>query len=94
MAAHYELTDYLEKEFAHYLLPRPANGWKITLEDIWNSNRRLIIGYDYASVVASRTCVWPQVGHQWGNVRTIGALYKHLNKVETQAAEESFNPYV
>lgn len=92
MAAHYQLTDYLEREFAGYFLERPIEIWKVTLDEIWATGKRLIISYDYSSVVASRTSVWPQVEQQWGNVRTLNSLYRHLAKIETQAAEETFQP--
>lgn len=88
LAAHYQLTDYLQEQFDGYYLDRPVHVWGTSLEDIWSTGRRLIISYDYSNVVASRTSVWPQVEQQWGNVRTVSALYRHLNKIETQAADE------
>ncbi|XP_044581905.1 PI-PLC X domain-containing protein 1-like [Cotesia glomerata] len=91
LAAHYQLTDYLLEQFDGYYLDRPVNVWGTSLEDIWSTGKRLIISYDYSNIVASRSSVWPQVEQQWGNVRTVNALYRHLNKIETQAADESYH---
>ncbi|KAK0162935.1 hypothetical protein PV327_006662 [Microctonus hyperodae] len=85
---HHHLIDYLEREFADYLLQRPVHVWKTTLDEIWSTGKRLIIGYDNSSIVLTRTSVWPYVEQQWGDVRTIGNLYKHLNKIEMHAATE------
>ncbi|XP_063977865.1 PI-PLC X domain-containing protein 1-like [Diachasmimorpha longicaudata] len=89
MAAHNQLVDYLEKQFADYFMRRPTGLWKTSLGEIWASRKRLIIGYDYNSIVTKRTSVWPQVAQQWGNVQTIDALYRHLNKIERLASEDT-----
>ncbi|XP_034951432.1 PI-PLC X domain-containing protein 1-like [Chelonus insularis] len=89
IAAHNELLNYLEREFHGYYLERPINVWRTTLEDIWSTGKRLIISYDYASIVSSSLSVWPQVEQQWGNVRTLDDLYTHLNGIETKAGEEN-----
>ncbi|XP_066589301.1 PI-PLC X domain-containing protein 1-like [Prorops nasuta] len=81
LTVHRELIGFLEKEFAGYFLPK-TYGWSITLNNIWASGKRLIIGYDDARLVNQYDSVWPCVTHQWGNVRTVEDLYSYLNRIE------------
>lgn len=84
LTVHAKFVAYLEEEFADYLLPK-SYGWSATLDTIWASGKRLIIGYDQSSVVPLHDSIWPCVTHQWGNVRTISDLYTYLNGIETNA---------
>lgn len=85
---HREFVKYLEKQFAGYYLPYET-GWLTTLNTIWSTKRRLIIGYDEKRIVNLYDSLWPCVTHQWGNVRTIEDLYRHLNRVEISSLRNS-----
>ncbi|XP_012345884.1 PI-PLC X domain-containing protein 1-like [Apis florea] len=80
---HRALVSHLEHEFRDYYLTRNNQGWGVTLNEIWSSGKRLIIGYEDSKVVANHASVWPCVTHKWGNVKTVEDLYKYLHKVET-----------
>ncbi|XP_012284591.1 PI-PLC X domain-containing protein 1 isoform X2 [Orussus abietinus] len=84
LSIHHKLVNYLEKELDEYIIPK-SYGWSSNLDKIWSSGRKLIIGYDLQAIVATRNSVWTCVTHQWGNVRTVGDLYAHLNKIEARA---------
>ncbi|XP_017795400.1 PREDICTED: PI-PLC X domain-containing protein 1-like [Habropoda laboriosa] len=81
LSDHEALVSYLENEFRDYYLAN-NHGWNITLNDIWSSGRRLIIGYENTRIVEYHASMWPCVAHQWGNVRRIEDLYKYLRKIE------------
>lgn len=81
---HRDFVAFLEREFAGYYLPQ-AYGWPSTLNAIWSSGRRLIIGYDNRRIVSDYESLWPCVTHQWGNVRTIEELFNYLNRIETES---------
>lgn len=82
LSEHNKLVSYLEKEFRDYYLEYDR-GWVMTLNEIWSTGKRLIIGYQNSWMVHSHGTVWPCVTHQWGNVRNIENLYKYLNKIES-----------
>ncbi|KAK2588362.1 hypothetical protein KPH14_004376 [Odynerus spinipes] len=82
LSIHRQFVKYLEKQFAGYYLPH-GTGWLTTLNTIWSAKKRLIIGYDEEQVVSMHDSLWPCVTHQWGNVRTVEDLYRHLNSIET-----------
>ena len=67
-----------------YIIPK-SFGWSSTLETIWSSGKKLIIGYDEHNVVAMFDSLWPSVTQQWGNVQKVDDLYEYLNKIETNA---------
>lgn len=81
---HQRFVKYLEKEFAGYYLPYKT-GWFTTLNTIWSSKRRLIIGYDEKQILNFSESLWPCVTHQWGDVRTVDDLYQYLNRIETSS---------
>lgn len=82
---HHDFVGFLEEQFAGYYLPKSYHGWTSTLNAIWSSGKRLIIGYDEKRVVSRYESVWPCVTHQWGNVRTIEDLFNYLNRIETES---------
>lgn len=84
LTIHQQFVKYLEKQFADYYLPY-GTGWHTTLNTIWSTKKRLIIGYDENDVLRFYDSLWPCVIHQWGNVRTIEDLYRYLNRVETNS---------
>lgn len=84
LSIHQQFVKYLEKQFMGYYLPYKT-GWFTTLNAIWSSKRRLIIGYDEKQIVSFYESLWPCVTHQWGNVRTIDDLYRYLNRIETSS---------
>ena len=84
---HSELVSYLENQFRDYYLNHDQ-GWSITLNDIWSTGRRLIIGYENSWMIHDHGTVWPCVIHQWGNVRTVEDLYKYLNSIESNRANK------
>jgi len=84
LAVHHDFVAFLEEQFAGYYLPK-SYGWASTLNTIWSSGKRLIIGYDERQVVNRYESIWPCVTHQWGNVRSIEDLFNHLNHIETES---------
>lgn len=89
---HRALVSHLEDEFRDYYLTRGNQGWGITLNEIWSSGKRLIIGYEDSKVVANHASVWPCVTHKWGNVKTVEDLYKYLHKIETNNRDGILRP--
>ncbi|EFN83766.1 Phosphatidylinositol-specific phospholipase C X domain-containing protein 1 [Harpegnathos saltator] len=88
LGVHHDFVAYLEEQFAGYYLPK-SYGWSSTLNTIWSSGKRLIIGYDEKRVVSLYESVWPCVTHQWGNVRNIEDLFRYLNRIETESIGHS-----
>ncbi|XP_035729994.1 PI-PLC X domain-containing protein 1-like [Vespa mandarinia] len=84
LSIHQQFVKYLEKQFVGYYLPYKT-GWFTTLNAIWSSERRLIIGYDEKQILSFSESLWPCVTHQWGNVQTIDDLYRYLNRIETSS---------
>lgn len=84
LGVHHDFVGFLEEQFAGYYLPK-SYGWTSTLNTIWSSGKRLIIGYDEKRVVSRYESIWPCVTHQWGNVRNIEDLFNYLNRIETES---------
>ncbi|XP_031839276.1 PI-PLC X domain-containing protein 1 isoform X1 [Nomia melanderi] len=91
IAIHRKLVSYLEDKFQDYFLAN-SHGWFATLNDIWSSGKRLIIGYRHTRIVQERDSVWPCVQHQWGNVRNVKDLYRHLNQIESSDSDSRVRP--
>ncbi|XP_043284812.1 uncharacterized protein [Venturia canescens] len=80
---HEELIAFLEKSFAGYYLPKNnTKGWGMTLDDIWATGKRLIIGYDHSKVWPSHESTWSPVTHRWPDVKTLDDLYSKVHKYE------------
>lgn len=92
ITVHEKFVSYLESELRSYFLEKNSNGWRITLNDIWASGKRLIIGYDNAKIAGEHASVWPCVQHQWGNVRSLQDLYAHLSKIESSDSDDRARP--
>ncbi|XP_076172521.1 PI-PLC X domain-containing protein 1 [Ptiloglossa arizonensis] len=88
---HRRLASYLEDQFRDYFLTNNYS-WSITMNEIWSTGKRLIIGYENAQIVEEHASMWPCVRHQWGNVRTIEDLYKYLNTIESSDSDNSKIP--
>ncbi|KAL6422788.1 hypothetical protein ACFW04_010766 [Cataglyphis niger] len=84
LGVHHDFIGFLEEQFAGYYLPKNY-GWTSTLNTIWSSGKRLIIGYDEKRVVSRYESVWPCVTHQWGNVRNIEDLFNYLDRIEMES---------
>ncbi|XP_076621706.1 PI-PLC X domain-containing protein 1 [Colletes latitarsis] len=91
ISVHRELVSYLEDQFRDYFLTS-NNGWAITMNDIWSSGKRLIIGYENTQIVREHASMWPCVRHQWGNVRSIEDLYKYLDTIENEDSDYRVRP--
>ena len=91
---HAELVAYLEDKFAGYYLPKhQSQGWAMTLNDIWATGKRLIIGYDNDKVYPKYQLTWPPVIHRWPNVKTRNNLYKKIERFEEQNIHESLDDF-
>ncbi|XP_043589596.1 PI-PLC X domain-containing protein 1-like [Bombus pyrosoma] len=88
---HHALVTYLEDEFRDYYLPNNY-GWGTTLNEIWSSGKRLIIGYENMRIVNSRSSMWPYVLHQWGNVQSTEQLFQYLDIIETSDRDNATRP--
>ncbi|XP_050587359.1 PI-PLC X domain-containing protein 1-like [Bombus affinis] len=91
MSDHHALATYLEDEFRDYYLPNNY-GWGTTLNEIWSSGKRLIIGYENMRIVNSHSSMWPYVLHQWGNVQSTEQLFRYLDKIETSDGDSATRP--
>ncbi|XP_076238235.1 PI-PLC X domain-containing protein 1 [Calliopsis andreniformis] len=89
---HQNFVSYLENELCGYFLPKNSDEWRITLNDIWSSGKRLIIGYDNVKIAQEHASMWPCVQHQWGDVRSLEDLYTHLSKIESNDRSDRVRP--
>ncbi|KAK0084684.1 hypothetical protein PV325_006594 [Microctonus aethiopoides] len=80
---HRRLVSILHREFGGLILKpsRGVDGLGPTLNDIWNSGRRLIICYGDKLTVNEYEWLWPSLTQAWGNQQTPDGLFEYLNSV-------------
>lgn len=75
---HRRLVRYIHGEIGEVLVD-PTLSWDATLENIWQSKRNIILGYDYVAVVQEfPSIVFQSVQQRWGNVQSLEDLKSHL----------------
>ncbi|XP_057329958.1 uncharacterized protein LOC130670557 [Microplitis mediator] len=72
---------FLEKEFEnHILYERPVNPWNITLNEIWQSKKRLIITFDRA-VQSENNSVWSlHINNELEHTKSIEVIRKVIDE--------------
>ncbi|XP_074098536.1 PI-PLC X domain-containing protein 1 [Cotesia typhae] len=80
---HRRLAIMLYREFGGLILKpsRGVDGLGPTLNEIWNSGRRLIICYGDKHTVNEFDWLWPPLTQVWGNQQTAQGLFEYLNSV-------------
>ncbi|KAK6625146.1 hypothetical protein RUM43_005437 [Polyplax serrata] len=73
---HLSLVNLLYSELGD--LAAPPLGWDSTFDQVWKTNRRLIIGYDRREIVERSKFLWRPVQQKWGNVQTLNNLHSYL----------------
>ena len=64
-------------------------GRAVTLNDLWNMNKTLIITYSHNPSSAFSDMLWSEVRHVWGNQRTPMGLKGFLSgKTQTKVLKE------
>ncbi|GAB6027664.1 hypothetical protein CHUAL_001905 [Chamberlinius hualienensis] len=62
---HVELINYLVKELGDYMM-HPSVGYQVTMDAIWQSNKRLIVSYSNPERINS-ALLWPGIPQLWAN---------------------------
>lgn len=79
MDIHRKLVRYIQIELGE-LLVDPSTGWDIKLEQIWQSRRNIILGYDHIEIVNEfPSLVFQSVQQRWGNCQILGDLKRFLS---------------
>jgi hypothetical protein len=88
---HRELANFLFQNMEHYSAD-PEMGWETTLEDIWRSDKRVIIAYDHFQILKEfgKTNIWQAVRHRWGNKQTYDELEKFLKQSRINSTKNNF----
>uniref|UniRef100_T1HBM1 Varsurf_PPLC domain-containing protein n=1 Tax=Rhodnius prolixus TaxID=13249 RepID=T1HBM1_RHOPR len=76
IARHVQLVDYLELELKEYAIS--YSNETLTLNDIWDTNKRLIISYGDKSIAREHEWLWPPIRQLWGNKQNLDKLYEYL----------------
>jgi len=74
---HAELLRYLKAEIGEFMAPDWL-GRSVTLNDLWNMNKTLIVTYSHDPSSAFSEDLWSEVRHVWGNKRTANELNEFL----------------
>ncbi|KAK6631709.1 hypothetical protein RUM43_013773 [Polyplax serrata] len=79
-AVHRELLELLKNELKSLTIPRPLSQTKLKLEEIWNSDKRIVVSYSEDNFVWEMPWLWSSVSQRWGNKQSPEALEKFLDK--------------
>lgn len=74
---HRELLTFLLQELEPFLLPRAA-GNDVTLNDIWGTNRRVLLSYNDPTFLQN-DLLWSGIPQRWGDKNDVGALKGYLD---------------
>jgi len=77
--SHAALFRLLQAELGQYMAPDWL-GRAVTLNDLWNMNKTLIITYSHNPSSAFSDLLWSEVRHVWGNQRTPMGLKGFLSE--------------
>ncbi|KAF7994164.1 hypothetical protein HCN44_011433 [Aphidius gifuensis] len=80
---HRKLISILHREFESLILKpsRGVDGLGPTLNQIWNSGKRLIICYNDKHTVNEYEWLWPPLTQAWGNQQTPEGLFEYLESL-------------
>jgi hypothetical protein len=76
---HAALLRLLQAELGQFIAPDWL-GRSVTLNDLWNMNKTLIITYSHDQSSAFSDILWSEVRHVWGNQRTPMGLKAFLSE--------------
>lgn len=78
MDIHRKLVHYVQMELGE-LLVDPSAGWDIKLEQIWQTRRNILLGYDHFEIVREfPSLVFQSVQQRWGNCQSLTDLKRYL----------------
>lgn len=81
MDIHRKLVHYIQMELGE-LLVDPSAGWDIKLEQIWQTRRNILLGYDHVEIVHEfPSLVFQSVQQRWGNCQNMADLKRYLAPV-------------
>ena len=75
---HAELLRFLRSELGDFMAPDWL-GRSLTLNDLWNQNKTLIVTYSHDPSAAFSDVLWSEVRQVWGNQRTTQGLKSFLS---------------
>ncbi|GIY25244.1 PI-PLC X domain-containing protein 3 [Caerostris darwini] len=75
---HRELIALLERELGDFMIPVYFTSGA-TLQQLWDADRRLYVGYADEGARARSPYLFPAVKHLWGDVDQAGDLWEYLN---------------
>lgn len=76
---HQELVTLLEEELGNYLIPVSFTSWA-NLSTLWDTGKRLYVGYADESTRRQSSSLFPAIKHLWGDVDAVNALKSYLNQ--------------
>lgn len=78
LETHRNLVHYLQSEIGDLMVDYSLT-WDATMNDIWQSKRNIIVGYDYLKVMYEfPSQLWMSVQQRWGNVQSVPDLKRYL----------------
>lgn len=82
MDIHRKLVHYIQREIGELLVDPQMAGWDIKLEQIWQSRRNILLGYDHHQIVNEfPSLVFQSVQQRWGNCQNLADLKRYLAPV-------------
>ncbi|XP_077295162.1 PI-PLC X domain-containing protein 1-like [Arctopsyche grandis] len=84
---HDTLIEVFLKEFSEYIVDYEAlmnsvgGTQTLKVQDIWNSGKKLIIGYPERRIISKYKWLWPAVTHMWANTNNPYELKTYLDRV-------------
>lgn len=84
-AIHRQLLQVIQDELGNLIIDRPLIQGKLTLKEIWETNKRIVISYSDDNMVRETPWLWESVTQKWGNKQSSQDLDKFL--------EETFNEH-
>ncbi|XKL66067.1 hypothetical protein PGB90_009487 [Kerria lacca] len=79
LESHTELINYLKSELSEWAA---IPNWNATCNELWNSNKTLIISYNYEEIVKQNSnLLWTPVSHKWANVQSNDELKEYFTKI-------------
>ncbi|KAK4883082.1 hypothetical protein RN001_006401 [Aquatica leii] len=81
---HQIILNLIQEVLGDYILPRNnfKNVYDLTLNEIWKTNKTLIVSYSNEDIVSESKWLWSDVLHKWGNTNNVLELYSYLNSVK------------
>jgi len=75
---HAELVDYIKSELEEFMVP-VWMGKGVTMNDLWDLNRTLIVTYRDIRTKNQHDNLWTEAEHAWANARRPAQLFNYLD---------------